>query len=138
MRHSAQSAEVPPALRKWFVVHFAADMLFGIPLLFFPEWLLGLFGWEVIDPFTARLVGAALMAIGLESLLGRTASIPSFLTMLRLKIVWSATAVIGIGLTMFEGAPLTGWLIFAIFAAFHLLWVYWFVRMRRTNAPDVN
>ena len=130
MTQSAQSTEVPPALRKWFVVHFAADMLFGIPLLFFPEWLMGLLGWEVIDPFTARLVGAALMAIGLESLLGRNASIQSFVTMLRLKIVWSAAALLGIGLTMFEGAPPTGWLIFVIFAAFHLVWIYWFVRLR--------
>ena len=29
--------QVPGSLRVWFVIHFAVDMLFAIPLLFFPE-----------------------------------------------------------------------------------------------------
>ena len=126
--------QVPGALRGWFVLHFVADIVFALPLLVAPAWLLGLFGWEVIDPFTARLVGAALVGIGVESLLGRNASAASFLTMLRLKILWSATATLAILVSMLEGAPLLGWVIFAIFAAFHLLWVYWFFRLRRITA----
>ena len=124
-------ASVPRALRFWFVFHFVADIVFAIPLLVAPAWLLGLFGWEVVDPFTARLVGAALVGIGVESLLGRNASAESFLTMLRLKILWSLTATVAILVTMLEGAPPLGWLIFAIFAVFHVVWVYWFVRLRR-------
>ncbi len=125
-----QPTSVPKALRIWFVVHFVADMVFAIPLLLAPEWLLGLFGWEIIDPFTARLVGAALVGIGVESFLGRNAEVESFRTMLRLKILWSSAAVVGILITMIEGAPPLGWLIFAIFAGFNLVWVYWFVRLR--------
>ncbi len=50
-------------LRTWFVIHFVADYLFALPLLIAPTWLLNLFGWQSIDPFTARLVGAALIGI---------------------------------------------------------------------------
>lgn len=76
-----KSAEklVPGSLRVWFVIHFAVDMLFAIPLLFFPEFLLPLLGWKVVDPITSRLVGAALLGIGGESLLGRNASKEVFL-----------------------------------------------------------
>lgn len=127
----ADQREVPGALRNWFVFHFVADMLFAVPLMIAPAWLLGLFGWEVIDPFTARLVGAALLAIGIESLLGRNATHPSFVTMLRLKVIWSASCTVGIFVTMIQGAAVMGWLIFAIFAGFHVVWLYWFLRLRR-------
>jgi hypothetical protein len=89
-----QEGCVPPGLRNWFVVHFVADMLFGIPLLFFPRWLLPLLGWITYDPLTSRLVGAALMGIGLESLLGRKASAETFRAMLNLKIVWASSAIL--------------------------------------------
>ena len=77
----------PSGLRAWFVIHFVADMLFGIPLLFFPRWLLPLLGWTSYDPLASRLVGAAFMGIGLESLLGRNASVETFRAMLNLKII---------------------------------------------------
>ena len=73
-----ETQDVPRSLRIWFVIHFAADMLFGIPILLAPNWILPLFGWDVIDPFMARIVGAALMGIGIESLLGRNASAEAF------------------------------------------------------------
>jgi len=79
--------QVPGRLRVWFVIHFAVDMLFAIPLLFFPEILLPLLGWTVVDPITSRLVGAALLGIGGESLLGRNANKEVFLAMLNLKIL---------------------------------------------------
>ncbi|MCJ7734121.1 MAG: hypothetical protein MUP11_06200, partial [Anaerolineales bacterium] len=65
--------QIPPGLRTWFVIHFAADMIFAVPLLFFPEFFMPLMGWTVVDPITSRLVGAALLGIGGESLLSRNA-----------------------------------------------------------------
>ncbi len=90
--------QVPSSLRVWFVIHFAVDMLFAIPLLFFPEILMPLLGWKVVDPITSRLVGAALLGIGGESLLSRKASRDVFTAMLNLKIIWAIGAVVGIGL----------------------------------------
>ena len=114
--------EVPGNLRTWFVVHFAADMLFAIPLMFFPEQFLQLFGWTVVDTVSARLVAAALIGIGVESFLGRNAGIASFRTMLRLKALWSGSAIIGLTISILGGAPRGAWVFLAIFVAFFALW----------------
>ena len=54
---------VPQSLRFWFVIHFVFDFVLGVPLLVAPVWFLTLFGFENPDPFTARLVGAALLGM---------------------------------------------------------------------------
>ena len=122
--------EVPSALRKWFVFHFWADYVFAVPLMLAPEWFMGLLGWECVDPVASRLVAAALFGIGGESLLGRNGDAESFRTMLRMKVIWSSSATVGIGLGMFSGAPPAGWLFFGIFLGFNLLWTRWWLRMR--------
>ena len=122
--------QVPGSLRIWFVIHFAVDMLFAIPLLFFPEILLPLLGWTVVDPITSRLVGAALLGIGGESLLGRNASKEVFLAMLNLKILWAAGAVIGIALGIAAGGPPLAWALLVIFTVFLGVWGYYRYKLR--------
>jgi thiol:disulfide interchange protein len=121
---------VPPGLRIWFVVHFVADMLFGIPLLFFPRWLLPLLGWTTYDPLTSRLVGAALMGIGLESLFGRNSAKETFHAMLNLKIIWASSAIFAIAAALFDGAPLIAWAFLGIFVLFWFVWVYYRVKIK--------
>ncbi|MDA1329576.1 MAG: hypothetical protein O3B43_00695 [Chloroflexi bacterium] len=119
---------VPDMLRKWFVVHFAVDMAFAIPLMLAPEFTLKLFGWQVVDPLATRLVAAALFGIGIESYLGRNAGVEAYQGMLRLKIIWSLAAVIGIGWSLLQGAlPNTyaGWILLLVFIGFNGLWIYW-------------
>ena len=89
------STDVPVALRRWFVVHFVADITFAIPLLLAPRQLGELLGHSAVDPLTARMVAAALVGIGVESFLGRNDSRATFLTMLRLKVLWAGTAIAG-------------------------------------------
>lgn len=122
---------VPKALRTWFVVHFVADILFAIPLLVAPTAFLTVLGWPAVDPISSRLVGAALVGIGVESWIGRNQNAEGFLTMLRLKIMWSATASLGILVSMIQGGPAMGWAFLAVFAVFHLVWVYWFMTLRK-------
>ena len=121
--------QVPGSLRVWFVIHFAVDMLFAIPLLFFPEILLPLLGWKVVDPITSRLVGAALLGIGGESLMGRNASKEVFLAMLNLKILWAAGAVLGIALGIAAGGPPLAWALLVIFTVFLRIWVNYQISM---------
>lgn len=132
---TAQAAAdpVPQALRTAFVIHFWADVLFALPLFVAPEPVLTLVGWQSVDPFTTRLVAAALFGIGIESWLGRNGDASAFRTMLTLKVIWSATAVLGLAWSMLEGAqgrPLFGWVVLGIFVVFHGLWLYWWRRMR--------
>ena len=125
---------VPKSLRTWFVIHFVTDFFFAIPLLIAPVWMLTLFGWETVDPFTARLVGAALVGIGGASLLERNASAETFRAMLNLKLLWSSTAVIGMTITMLTGNyPLIGWGIVAIFVGFFFIWLNYRLQLRESK-----
>ena len=124
------SRDIPKSLRVWFVIHFAIDIIFAIPMLLVPEFLMPLMGWSVVDPITSRLVGAALLAIGVESLLGRNASRDVFKAMLNLKILWASGAILGIGLGLVAGGPPIGWIFLVIFAAFLGLWAYYRVKLR--------
>ncbi|MBN2503224.1 MAG: hypothetical protein JXB38_20775 [Anaerolineales bacterium] len=131
MRSKTQVA--PQTLSNWFVVHFIADLLFAVPMMLIPEQFLSWLGWQTIDPIATRLVAAALFGIGIESWLGRNASLDTFKNMLNLKIIWSLGAVVGIGVSLIggaQGSPLMGWLVFTIFLAFNILWVYWRVKLQ--------
>jgi hypothetical protein len=77
-----------------------------------------------------RLVGAALAGIGIESLLGRNDSVDAFRTMLRLKCIWSGVAVLGLGLSIVQGAPPVTWALLAIFVGFAVVWNYYRMRLR--------
>ena len=117
---------VPRSLRIWFMIHFVIDFAFAIPLLLAPVWFLTLFSFDHPDPFTARLVGAALLGIGGESLLGWEGSPEAFRAMLNLKIIWSLAAIGGIILTLiFSGGPVMAYIILLLFACFSGLWIYY-------------
>ena len=94
--------KVPAALKKWFVAHFVIDILFAIPLFFFPMEFLSLLDWNSIDPMATRIVAAALFGIGIESWLGRNANLETYINMLNLKIIWSGTVILGISVTIYQ------------------------------------
>jgi len=125
---------VPKALRFWFVVHFAADILFAIPMFFIPVQFFTLLRWQTIDPIATRMVAAALFGIGIESLLSRNGSKDSFKTMLSLKIIWSSAAVVGLSWGLISGLfgnVLVGISLLVIFLLFNILWAYWFIYLKR-------
>ena len=124
--------DVPTSLRVFFIVHFAIDIVIAIPLFFFPVDFLEYFGWELVDPVTSRIVAAALFGIGVESFIGSRASNESFLSLLNLKIVWSAAVVIGILISMSEmswDVPALLWLVLGIFVVFNGVWSYWRIKL---------
>ena len=125
------STAVPERLKRWFVVHCIIDLVFAVPLFLSPAWFLDLLGWPAVDPLASRLVAAALFGIGLESYFGRNGSRSQYAGMLRLKIIWSAAASLGILWTLLQMAapPITGWLLLAVFAGFNVLWVYWYRKL---------
>jgi hypothetical protein len=125
-----KSGEVPASLRSWFVVHFVADILFAIPMIVAPTFTLTLFGWPSVDPVTTRLVGAALIGIGGQSLLGRNEDISVYRAMLSLKCLWSGAAVLGLVVSIAQGAPVMTWAFLAIFVTFALIWNYYRLRLR--------
>lgn len=125
------SMVVPSSLRTWFVIHFVADIVFAVPLFVAPEAFLGLLGWETIDPVTTRIVAAALVGIGVQSLLGRNESAEVFQAMLSLKVLWSATATLGILWSVLSGGPPFAWAFVGIFGAFNVIWTRYWLLLRR-------
>lgn len=121
---------VMKGMKTWFLIHFAVDMLFAIPLMFFPEQIMPWLGWESVDPVTSRLVGAALLGIGGESFFSRNASRDTFRALLRLKIIWASGAVLGLGLALWMGAPFAAWGILGIFTLFLTVWIFYAYQFR--------
>lgn len=120
---------VPSSLRSWFVFHFLVDYFFAIPLFFIPVQILTFLGWISIDPFTVRLLAAALLAIGGISFFTRNASLPVYRAILLLKIIWSFSAILGILITLPQGVPLSGWIILLLFLLFSSVWIYYYKRL---------
>lgn len=120
----------PASLRTWFVIHFIADVVFALPLFVAPRAFLGLLGWSSVDPLATRLVAAALFGIGIQSLLGRKEGVEAFRAMLNVKIIWSATATIGLVWSQIDGGPPLGWAFVVVFAAFNVVWSYYRWKLR--------
>ena len=119
------SDRVPASLRTWFLIHFIAEMLFGVPLLLLPVATLAFFGLPVTDVLFARLVGAALLGIGGASLSMRQTGSETYRAMLDLKIIWSLAAIFAISLSLIVGAPKIVWGFLLIFVTFSASWIYY-------------
>ena len=123
--------EIPASLRAWFVVHFVVDVVIAVPLVLAPEEILPRLGWASVDPVSARLVGAALMAIGVQSWRGRREGAEPYRAMLGLKIVWSTTAVVGLTIAIARGAPPLAFLLLSVFVGFCGVWSHYAIRLRQ-------
>ena len=119
---------VPSILKKLFILHFAVDYIVALPLMFAPVAVMSFLGWQNPEPVATRLVAAALMGIGGISFIARHADAAAYRHMLTMKLLWSATAVFGLTLSVIEGAPAFTWIFLLIFAVFFGIWL--FFRMR--------
>ena len=124
-QHTKDTMAIPKSLQRWFIIHFVVDVIFAIPLIFSPIWILGLFGLPASESVMARLVGAALIGIGGASFFSYKRTKESYDILLTLKLLWSSTAVLALVLAVFSGAPSTIWLIILIFVIFFFIWLYY-------------
>ena len=120
---------IPSSLRTWFLIHFSIDYLLGLPLLFFPQWALQLFGFAAVESVTAHLVGAALLAIGGISLLVRNEKKEVYTALLKLKLIWSGSAITGLIISLIEVFQKSTVFFLAIFIFFFFLWGYYLKKL---------
>jgi len=125
--------QVPAALRTWFVVHAAVDVIAAVPLLIAPDLALRALGWSCVDPAATRLVGAALLAIGGQSFLTRNAGVETYRALLGLKVIWSLAAALGLLIAVGNGAPPAAWAFLSIFIAFAGVWTNHAIRFRQLS-----
>ena len=135
---------VPKSLRVWFVIHFVVDMVFAIPMMVAPEWVLSLSGLtDVADGLAGtaflpqeilfvRLVAAALFGIGGVSLWVRDESKEVFVALLKLKVIWSGAAIVALVWALLSGVSGVGiWLALGAFVGFAGVWWYWLGESRK-------
>jgi len=115
----------------WFLVHGIVDVAIAIPLMVAPVAFLQLLGWGEVDMFTARVVAAALIGIGVESLLGYRAEFHAVKALLNVKILFGAAAIIGIlwSVIAAPAVPWGAWPILALFLIFLVAWIVWRIRI---------
>jgi hypothetical protein len=117
--------KVPKSLRVWFLIHFVVDIIFAIPLMFFPAWLLNLLTLPVDETVTARLVGAALIGIGGASFFAHKKGWETYDILLTLKILWSVSAIVALLISFFVTMNPVIWLLIIIFGVFSGIWMYY-------------
>jgi hypothetical protein len=131
------------SLRTTFLIHMIVGLVLGAALWLVPGRSLTLLGWvpdqvqlpqtelsvpgqTFVDPVVTRLLGAALLALGYASFLGWRSSRREQVSLLvQMEFVYCVLATIAIlvGIfTMSRPAPLIGWVLAAMLAAFAVAW----------------
>ena len=115
----------------WFLAHGIVDLIIAIPLLVAPEAFLEWLGWTGVDVFTSRIVAAALIGIGVESLLGFRTEFYAVKAMLNLKILWAIAAIVAIlwSALAAPAVPWGAWPILGLFVVFLASWIVWRFRV---------
>ena len=81
-------------------------------------------------------MGAALLAIGTQSYLGRNEDLSVFRAMLNLKLIWSAAALFALVLGIGAGAPPAAWAFLAIFLSFFGVWTHYRIRIKQWSSAE--
>lgn len=115
-------------------MHCVIDLLIAVPLLVAPRAVLNLLGWTEVDEAMSRVVAAALFGIGIQSGLGRNEGADVFRAMLNLKVIWSGAAILGIAISLAQGAPPAAWLFLVTFVVFAVIWWRYWLLLRRAAA----
>jgi hypothetical protein len=125
--------EVPRSLRSWFVGHAVISVAAALPLLAAPGLVLRRLGWTAVDPVTAGLAGAALLAIGAASFVARDAGIEVYRALLRLNLIWSFAAACALFTSIGGGAPPAAWALLSVFICFAGVWLHHAIRFRQLD-----
>jgi flagellar biosynthesis component FlhA len=123
--------DVPPTLRLWFVADAVVDFLAAAPLLAAPELVLRKLGWTCVDPISARLVGAALLANAAATFAARDAGVETYRALLRMKAVWCLAGAASMFVAVGSGAPSAAWVFLSTFIAFAGVWLHHAIRFRQ-------
>ncbi len=116
-------------LRTTFLVHAIISILFGVPYLLVPEMVGGIIQWDMSDS-AYRILGAAVLAIGVSSWLAYRASVWGEVRItVQFEIVWTVLAAAVTAWALFTGAmPTFAWLNLAVFVVFAVLFGYFYTQ----------
>ena len=120
------------ALKTTFVVHAIVTVVIGALMLIIPGRFLQALAWAPIDPVASRILGAALLAIAWGSFRGwRATEWSEVAIVVEMEAAFTVLACVGLlRHLLFARYPFTVWLIFAVFLAFAVAWIYFLLRNR--------
>ncbi len=123
-------------LRYTFLAHAVVCLVFGIAFVLVPATVASMYGMKEYDPFTARVLGAALLALALSSWASfRAALWGEVRIVVQMEIAFT---VIGTLATLYallvDAAPALAWGNLVIFVVFGALWIYFYTRAPATAA----
>jgi hypothetical protein len=110
------------------VVYALTCLAFAVPLLFFLGWGSSLVHWYGLDPTAGKLMGAALAALAVASLLAATDPARHRLVVLT-QLVFTGLGVLALGYRLLLGPGHThdvGWVILGLLALFALLFAVFY------------
>ncbi|UCD97936.1 MAG: hypothetical protein JSV42_13360 [Chloroflexota bacterium] len=115
-------------LKTTFLIHAPVSLLFGIVFYFFPGTWANLVNWTPFDENITRLLGAAVLAIGMMSWFAyRAESWQEVRVPVLFEIVFTVSgSLIGLYAYFFSGAPLFIWVPIAVMVIFGVLWIYFY------------
>lgn len=113
-----------------FLIHAIVSLIGGLVLLIIPGRFLLLLGWAPIDPILSRMFGAALLALAWSSYRGwRATQRVQVAILIELEAVFCVLVSVGIlRHLLIANWPLMVWLLFALYAAWAIVWIFWWVR----------
>lgn len=117
-------------VRTAFVLHFLVDWMVAVPLFFVPMWSMELFGVEG-DLILARMVAAALFAIGTVSLMAHKRGQESYRSLLELKLIWSGLVIVSLTVALLEMYTIGLMVALIVFSAFAIAWWIAYAEFRR-------
>ena len=117
--------QISSGLKVTFLIHVIVGAIFGLALLFVPEWWMNLFGWSVADPEPNRLVGAAILAFTASSWWAyKEAVVERVAIIVKMEIVWTILAALVFLWGLLSGVlPAAAWGNFIIMAAFAVAFI---------------
>ena len=115
-------------LKTTFLIHAPVSLLFGIVFYFVPGIWADLVNWTPYDENITRLLGAAVLAIGVMSWLAYRADTWEEVRIpVQFEIVFTVSgALIGLYAYFVSGAPLFIWVPIIVMVVFGVLWIYFY------------
>ncbi len=124
----SESKTFSKGLTNTFLVHFILGVLLGIFIIIAPETYAEMLDFESDQPMLLRLVGAAVLALGISSWFGyKETNLDNVKILVRLEITWTVLAAIIFFWGMIDGEfPAWAWLNAIMMLAFAGAFTYFF------------
>ena len=116
------NTQLTQGLKTTFLVHFIVAILFGLGFLLIPIAVGRVFGLNVQEPETYRLLGGAMLGFAASSWLAyKATSWESVRIVVVMELVWTILGtIVMLYALLFAGFPALGWINAVILAAFAL------------------